>query len=66
MKKSLQEKMEEAKMLSIKNSDVIYYVVDKRRCKPKVFSIGWCAVQAVNYDGYHPVATFKNGKRHDM
>lgn len=66
MKKSLQEALEEAKMLSIKNSDVIYYVVDKRRCKPKVFSIGWCAIQAVNYDGYHPVATFKNGKRHDM
>lgn len=61
MKKSLQEKMKEAKMLSIKNPDVIYYVVDKRRCKPKVYSLGWCAVQAVNYDGYHPVATFKNG-----
>lgn len=61
MKKSLQEKMEEAKMLSIKNPDVIYYVVDKKRCKPKVYSLGWCAVQAVNYEGYHPVATFKNG-----
>ena len=61
MKKSLQEALEEAKMLSIKNPDIIYYVVDKRRCKPKVYSLGWCAVRAVNYDGYHPVATFKNG-----
>ena len=61
MKKSLQEKLEEAKNLSVKNPDVIYYVVDKKRGKPKVFSIGWCAVQAVNYDGYYPVATFKNG-----
>lgn len=61
MKKSLQEAMEEAKKLSIKNPDIIYYVVDKRRCKPKVYSLEWCAVQAVNYEGYHPVATFKNG-----
>lgn len=66
MKKSLQEALEEAKILSIKNPDIIYYVVDKRRCKPKVYFLGWCAVQAINYNGYYPVATFKNGKRHDM
>lgn len=61
MKKSLQKALEEAKMLSIKNPDIIYYVVDKRCCKPKVYSLGWCAVQAINYNGYHPVATFRNG-----
>ena len=41
MKKSLQEALEEAKILSIKNPDIIYYVVHKRRCKPKVYSLGW-------------------------
>ena len=30
MKKSLQEKLEEAKNLSMRNPDVIYYVVDKK------------------------------------
>ena len=41
MKKSLQEALEEAKILSIKNPDIIYYVVHKTRCKPKVYSLGW-------------------------
>ena len=61
MKKSLQEALEEARIDSLNHPDIIYYVVDKKRCKPRIYSVGWCAVRAVNYDGYHPVATFKNG-----
>ena len=61
MKKSLQEAMEEARVHSIKHPDIICYVVDKRRCKPKMYTVGWLALHAINCEGYYPVATFKNG-----
>ena len=61
MKKSLQEALEEARVHSLKHPNITCYVVDKPRCRAKVYTVGWYAVQAVNYDGYHPVATFKNG-----
>ena len=61
MKKSLQEALEEARVHSLKHPDIICYVVDKPRCKAKVYTVGWLALHTINCEGYHPVATFKNG-----
>ena len=54
----------EAKELSLKNSDVVYYVIDKKRGEPKCYSISWMAMQKINNEKYYPVCTYKNGIRH--
>lgn len=61
MKKSLQETLEEARIHSLKHPDIICYVVDKPRCKSRFYTVGWLAIRAINNEGFHPVATFKNG-----
>lgn len=66
MKKSLQNTIKEAKTYSKNFPNTIVYVVDKYHCKPKMYTIGWLAMHAINCEGYYPVATFKNGKRHDI
>ena len=66
MKKSLKETLEKAKTYSKNYHDAIVYVVDKYSCKLKMYTIGWLAMHAINCEGYYPVATFKNGKRHDI
>ena len=63
MKKSLKEAMQEAMEHSKKFPNITCYVLDKPRCKAKVYTVGWLAMRAIHYDGYYPVASFKNGKQ---
>lgn len=60
MKASLINTLAEAKSFSLKHPNVMVYVVDKKRCKPKYFTSEW-AMRQCFYEGYGPVTKFKNG-----
>ena len=63
-KKSLVEAENEAKELSIKFPNTVYYVIDKRHGRAKCFSIDWLAMRYIRYENYFPVCTYQNGIRH--
>lgn len=63
MKKSLQEAMQYAEKHSKEFPDITCYVIDKPRKLAKVYTMEWLAKSAIRYDGYYPVASFKNGKQ---
>ena len=62
-KESLIKTEKEAKELSIKNKDTVYYVIDKKRSVPLCYSLDWLAFRKIKYDGYFPVCTYLNGTR---
>lgn len=63
-KQLLIEVEKEAKEISLKNPNTVYYVIDKRYGKPKCYSISWMAMQKINNENYYPVCTYKNGIRY--
>lgn len=62
-KKSLIEAEIEARELSKKYKDKIYYVIDKKHGRACCYSIDWLAMQKIRYENYFPVCTYKNGIR---
>ena len=64
MKKDLKEAMRRAKEMSIAYPDTTYYVVNKSKKPAMVFSLDWCAMRSIQFDGCHLVAKFKNGKNY--
>lgn len=62
-KKSLIEAEIEARELSKKYKDKIYYVIDKKHGKACCHSVDWLAMQKIRYENYFPVCTYKNGIR---
>lgn len=64
LKKSRIEAENEAKELSIKNPNIVYYVIDKKRGKATCHSIEWVARQRIAFENYFLVCTYKNGIRH--
>ena len=63
-KKSLLEAENEAKELSLKYPEKVYYVVDKKHGRAACYSIDWIVRQKIFYENYFPVCTYKNGIRH--
>lgn len=63
-KKSRIEAENEAKELSIKNPNIVYYVIDKKRGKSACHSIEWVARQRIAFENYFLVCTYRNGIRH--
>lgn len=63
-KKSLLEAENEAKELSVKYPEQVYYVVDKKHGRAACYSIDWIVRQKIFYENYFPVCTYKNGVRH--
>ena len=63
-KKSLLEAENEAKELSVKYPEIVYYVVDKKHGRAACYSIDWIVRQKIFYENYFPVCTYKNGVRH--
>ena len=63
-KKSLLEAENEAKELSTKYPEKVYYVVDKKHGRAACYSIDWIVRQKIFYENYFPVCTYKNGVRH--
>lgn len=63
-KKSLLEAENEAKELSAKYPERVYYVVDKKHGRAACYSIDWIVRQKIFYENYFPVCTYKNGVRH--
>lgn len=61
MKKSLVEKIEEARSASLKYKDTVYYVMDKKR-KSAVCFCSELAFWKYFNEGYYPVTRFLNGK----
>lgn len=61
MKKSLIEAHAEAKRMSEKFPDVIYYVMDKPRKRAGVYSSEWSRRELI-LEGWHTVAKYLNGK----
>lgn len=60
-KQSLIEAENEARESSIKNPDVIYYVIDKKHGRAACYSLGWLAVYKINKENYFPVCNYRNG-----
>lgn len=63
MKKSLIEAEAEAKNLSIKNPNTIYYVLDKRRGKAVCLSIDFLIKEKIVFENYYGVCRYKAGVR---
>ena len=63
-KKSLVEAENEAKELSIKFPNTIYYVIDKKHGRAACYSIDWIVRQKIFYENYFSVCTYKNGIRY--
>lgn len=63
VKQSLFEAEKEAKELSIKNPNIVYYVIDKKRGKAACYSIEWIVRQRIAFENYFPVCTYRNGIR---
>ena len=67
MKKSLQDALENAHMLSIVHKEVTYLVYDKPRCLPRVHTKAFISNPVFALDlanaGYSVVAAYKNGEK---
>ena len=62
-KKSRIEAENEAKELSLKFPEKIYYVIDKKHGKAACHSIEWVARQRIAFENYFLVCTYRNGIR---
>lgn len=60
-KQSLVEAKNEAKESSIKNPDVVYYVLDKKHGKAVCYSVRWLVAYKINKENYFPVCSYING-----
>ena len=60
IKRSLIEKKEEARELSLRNKDTVYYVIDKKGCDALCYSLIYFLTEKIN-EGYHFVCYYKNG-----
>lgn len=63
MKKSLEDAMMTAQIHSKAHPNTTVYVIDKPKYQAKVYTIGWLAMHKINCEGWHPVASFINGKQ---
>ena len=63
VKQSLLEAKKEARELSIKNPNIVYYVIDKKRGKAACHSIEWIVKQRIAFENYFLVCTYRNGVR---
>lgn len=62
-KKSLLEAENEAKELSLKFPEKIYYVIDKKHGKAACYGLQWIVRQKIVFENYFTVCTYKNGIR---
>lgn len=60
MKKSLEQAKHEAKELSIKHKDTVFYVMDKKGKQAECYSLSWCVKERM-LEGYRTVTRFLNG-----
>ena len=60
-KKSLIKAENEAKESSIKNPDVVYYVIDKKYERAACYSVRWLVEYKINKENYFPVCSYING-----
>ena len=60
IKQSLILKKAEAKELSLRNKDTVYYVIDKKHCEALCYSITYFLAEKIK-EGYHFVCSYKNG-----
>lgn len=63
MKKSLIEAETGAKNLSIKNPNITYYVLDKRRGKAVCLSVDFLIKEKIAFENYCRVCWYKAGIR---
>lgn len=63
MKKSPIEAEAEAKNLSIKNPNVTYYVLDKKRGKAVCLSVDFLVKEKIVFENYYGVCRYKTGIR---
>lgn len=63
MKKSLIEAETEAKNLSIKNPNITYYVLDKKKGKAVCLSVDFLIKEKIAFENYYGVCRYKAGVR---
>lgn len=63
VKQSLLEAKKEARELSIKNPNIVYYVIDKKRGKAACHSLECVVRQRIAFENYFLVCTYRNGIR---
>lgn len=63
MKKSLIEAENEAKDMSIKNPNITYYVLDKKKGKAVCLSVDFLIKEKIVFENYYGVCRYKAGVR---